>query len=381
MISSILVISSNFTGHGHKSIEESLNEKFSSIKDVKIYSVDGFLLGGTALLDMAKAYGPITRKSEGLWKIIWDISCVRPYLINDIIESMIKDGFLDLLERTKPDLILTLHPNFNGSVLNILKKYHITIPFVTLIADLVSISPLWADPRADYIISPTDEAKNRCMDFGVPEEKIKVLGFPVRSRFYDRRDKCSNNINSKKDEPFRCIIMSGGEGVGNMKKIAQILLDNFNCTVKIIAGRNTSLKNKLEKSLVKKYGDKVKVYGFTENIQDLMECSDIAITRGSPNVIMEAIACNTPLIITGALPGQEEENPQFVEKYNLGIICEDIKNMRSIVDNLISNNSQELDRIRYFQRIYANPDVAENIVDFLLNIKMNPEEIGLKVFI
>lgn len=381
MISSILVISSNFTGHGHKSIEESLSEKFSNIKDVKIYSVDGFLLGGNALLDMAKAYGPITRKSEGLWKIIWDISCVRPYLINDIIESMIKDGFLDLLERTKPDLILTLHPNFNGSVLNILKKYHITIPFVTLIADLVSISPLWADPRADYIISPTDEAKNRCMDFGVPEEKIKVLGFPVRSRFYDRRDKYSNNINSKKDEPFRCIIMSGGEGVGNMKKIAQILLDNFNCTVKIIAGRNTSLKNKLEKSLVKKYGDKVRVYGFTENIQDLMECSDIAITRGSPNVIMEAIACNTPLIITGALPGQEEENPQFVEKYNLGIICKDIKNIRSIVNNLIDNNSRELDRIRYFQRIYANPNVAENIVDFLLNIKMNSEEIGLKVLI
>lgn len=381
MISSILVISSNFTGHGHKSIEESLSEKFSNIKDVKIYSVDGFLLGGTALLDMAKAYGPITRKSEGLWKIIWDISCVKPYLINDIVEYMIKDGFLDLLERTKPDLILTLHPNFNGSVLNILKKYHITIPFVTLIADLVSISPLWADPRADYIISPTNEAKHKCMNFGVPEEKIKVLGFPVRSRFYDRRYKCSNNIDCQRYEPFKCIIMSGGEGVGNMKKIAQILLDNFNCMVKIIAGRNTSLKNRLKKSLAKKYGDKVKVYGFTENIQDLMECSDIAITRGSPNVIMEAIACNTPLIITGALPGQEEENPQFVEKYNLGIICEDIKNMRSIVDNLISNNSRELDKIRYFQRIYANPDVAENIVDFLLNIKINSEEMGLKVFI
>ncbi|WP_446897000.1 MGDG synthase family glycosyltransferase [Clostridium sp. LBM24168] len=381
MINSILIISSNFTGHGHKSIEESLSEKFSNVNNVEVHIVDGFLLGGTALLDVAKAYGPITRKSESLWKIIWDISCVKPYLINEIIELMIKDRFLDLLKRTKPDLILTLHPNFNGSILNILKKYNITIPFVTLIADLVSISPLWADTRADYIISPTNEAKHRCMDFGVPEEKIKVLGFPVRSRFYDGRYRCKDNMDCNRDESFKCMIMSGGEGVGNMKKIAEVLLDNFDCTVKIIAGRNTSLKNKLKKSLVKKYGDKVRIYGFTKNIQDLMECSDIAITRGSPNVIMEAIACNTPLIITGALPGQEEENPRFVEKYNLGIICEDVKDIKSIVDDLTENNSEELNKIKYFQKIYANPDVAENIVDFILNVRVNTDEVGLKVFI
>ena len=48
---------------------------------------------------------------------------------------------------------------------------------------LVSIYPLWADPRADYIISPTQEAKEKCIEFGVSESKIKVLGFPVRSRF------------------------------------------------------------------------------------------------------------------------------------------------------------------------------------------------------
>ena len=39
--------------------------------------------------------------------------------------------------------------------------------------------------------------------------------------------------------------MSGGEGVGNMSTIAKILLDNFNCTVKIVAGRNTTIKKEV----------------------------------------------------------------------------------------------------------------------------------------
>lgn len=366
MIKNILIISSNFTGHGHKSIAESLCEKFSHNDNVKIQVVDGFSLGGTILLNIAKAYGPITRKAENLWKFVWDISSAKPHLINEFIELNIKNRFLNLLKKEKPDLILSIHPNFIGSIIDILDEYHIKIPFVTLIADLVSITPLWADSRADYIIAPTVEAKNKCIEFGVSEKKIKVFGFPVRSRFSYPTYGCnkSHDIN----RTLNCIIMSGGEGVGNMKKIAEILLDNFNCRVKVVAGRNIKLKDKLEKSLTKKYGDRVKIYGFTKDIQKLMMCSDIAFTRGSPNVIMEVISCNVPLIITGALPGQEEENPEFVKKYNLGIVCRDIKEIQNVVKKLIDNNAEELKKIKDSQNDYNDSNAAEDIVNFILNI-------------
>ena len=113
--------------------------------------------------------------------------------------------------------------------------------------------------------------------------------------------------------------MSGGEGVGNMKSIAEILFDQFDCSVKIVAGRNAKLKAELEQSLKRKYGNKVDIYGFTKDIQDLMFQADIAFTRGSPNVMFEAFASNTPIMITGALPGQEQDNPTFAEKLNLGV--------------------------------------------------------------
>lgn len=369
MVKNILIISSEFTGHGHKSITESLCEKFSEHDNVNIHIVDGFSLGGQVLLKAGKSYGPITRNAEGLWELIYDLSSIKPSLINEAIEFKIKDNFLKLLKEVTPDLILSVHPNFNGSIINIMEKYNIKIPFITLIADLVSIYPLWADPRVDYIISPTIEAKDKCIEYGVLPEKIKVLGLPVRSRFYNHIENEDENLGYDTSFPLQCLIMSGGEGVGNMSNIAEILLDNFNCKVKIIAGRNAVLKKKLEHLLVGKYGDEVEIFGFMKNVQDLMLSSDVAITRGSPNVMMEAISCNVPLVITGALPGQEQGNPEYVENLNLGVICTNINDIKSTISDLLANNAEKLNQIKNSQINFSNPNIAENIVNFILSVK------------
>ncbi|RYM04660.1 glycosyltransferase [Sporolactobacillus sp. THM7-7] len=367
MIKNILIISSNYTGHGHKSITESLREKFDIVPDVKIHVVDGFSLGGNTLLKVGKMYGPITRNSEYLWKIIWDITSVKVPFVNHLVEMKIKTHFLELIEKVHPDLILTVHPNFNGSILNILEKNNIRIPFVTLIADLISISPFWADSRADYIISPTDEAKEKCIEFGVPANKIKVLGFPVRSRFYKHSAKDPETYNP--NMPLNCLIMSGGEGVGHMGKMAKTLIKNFGFNITIVAGRNEKLQSHLKKTLGKKFGDKVKIYGFTKNIQDLIAASDIAFIRSSPNVMMEAVTCNTPIVITGALPGQEAGNPRFAEKYHLAISCRSVSDLVPTINELLENNVAMLKEIKKSQQEYVDPQISENIVNFILNIE------------
>jgi processive 1,2-diacylglycerol beta-glucosyltransferase len=363
----VLIISSDNTGHGHKSITESLCEKIGNDHKIEVHVVDGFSLGGNPLLNIGKSYGPITRKSENLWEMVFNFSAENPSFINRFIEILIKNNFLKLLDEVKPDIILSVHPNFNGSILNILEKQSIKIPFITLIADLVNISPLWADKRADYVISPTIEARDKCIEYGVPAENIKVLGFPVRSRFF--RNNANLKVGYIDGTPLKCLIMSGGEGVGNMKEIAEILLDHFDCEVKIVAGRNVKLKATLENLLKNKYGDKVEIYGFIKNIQELMFESDIAFTRGSPNVMFEAFSSNTPIIITGALPGQEADNPAFAEKFNLGVVCSDIKEIQPTITQLLENDAEKLKSILNSQRKFIKPQAAEEIIQFILSIE------------
>jgi len=135
---------------------------------------------------------------------------------------------------------------------------------------------------------------------------------------------------------------------------------NFNCRVKIVTGRNRLLKRRLERTIGERFGDRVEIYGFTENIQDLMLSSDIAFTRGSPNVMMEAVACNVPLIITGNLPGQEEGNPAYMQKYNLGVVCKDVRKLRHTVNELLENNGEKLNRIKQSQKEFLNQCCKRN---------------------
>jgi UDP-N-acetylglucosamine:LPS N-acetylglucosamine transferase len=369
MIKKILVISSDHTGHGHKSIAESLHEKIGVNTHIDIHVVDGFALGGKAFLNIGKSYGPITRYSALLWNAIWHFSAMNSFFVDKCVEVMIRNNFLALLNEVKPDLILSIHPNFNGSVINILRKENIQVPFGTLIADLVNIYPLWADKRADFILSPTDEAKEKCLEFGVPEEKINVVGFPVRERFH-----CHSENRKGGKTTINFLIMSGGEGVGNMSVIAAELLEHFHCSVSIIAGRNEKLKMELESSLKDRFGDRAQIYGFVKNIQDLMQAADIAITRGSPNVMFEAVATNLPIIITGALPGQEKDNPRFAEKHNLGVFCKNTEQLTAIIEDLLANNEERLSSIMVSQRNFINDHAAEDILNFVQSVEKEEYE-------
>lgn len=366
MYKNIMIITSEFTGHGHKSITEALSEQFESYEDVKLNVIDGFALSGNLGMKIGKLYGSITRASKEMWKLIWDISLKKPGILLDLVENSITERFTKILKTTQLDAIVTTHPNYLGSVINILENNKMDIPLYAIVADPVSINPLWSDARARYTICPTIEAKEACMGYGVPEEKIRVFGFPVRKRFCVDEEKLPK-AEYDPNKPLQCLIMSGGEGSGNMNRIAKNLLDNFNCKVTIICGRNKALKRRIELTLQEKYGNRVEILGFVSDIQNLMLASDILLLRASPNTMMEAVMCNLPMIITGALPGQEEGNPAYTEKYKLGVVCTETRRIKRTVKRLLANKADKLNKIKKSQLEYRDPYIAKNIVDFIMN--------------
>ena len=198
--------------------------------------------------------------------------------------------------------------------------------------------------------------------------KIEVIKFPVRSRFYSSKVREKVVISEDQNKPLRFLLMSGGEGVGNLGSMAEDLLEHFNCKVKIVAGRNTILKNKLENKYLAQYGDRLEVYGYVTEVDKLMEEVDILISRGSPNVLMEAVASNLPVIIAGTHLGQEEENSYYFEKNNLAVVCNASKNLCSVVSELIADNGKKLNSILEAQREYRDIDAAKKSVDFIIKV-------------
>lgn len=369
----ILIISSDYTGHGHKSITESLTEQFAKFEKIKVEVIDGFSLSGNIGLGVGKLYGPVTRTSKDLWKVIWDMSLKKPYLVNDMTEFTIKERFIKLLDNLNPDAIITTHPNYNSPIVNILEEQKKNIPFYSVVADPVSISPLWADSRTHITFCPTPESREKCIEFGVPEEKIKVLGFPVRQKFCRLAADGYAAPEYHTSEPLRCLIMSGGEGSGNMSRIAKTLMKNFNCTITIVCGRNKLLKKRLELTFSEQYGDRVRIFGFVREIQELMLESDILFGRASPNTMMEAVMCNVPILITGALPGQEEGNPGYALKHNLGVVSNKASELKKIVAGLLENDARKLNSIKKAQLEFRDPYSATNIVKTIMEDMQEPE--------
>ena len=359
----ILILSSNKTGYGHKSIGDALAEQFGLMPDAEAEVIEALRLFGRLGVTAGGVYGPMTRMRGDFWKRLWDVSAQSPKAVVRMIEPLLHDRFMQRLKNDPPGLIVSIHPMFNAPVINVLRSHGIEIPFITLLADIVDIHPMWVDSRADYIMCPGDESFNAALALGAAASNIKLCGFPTRERFV-KAARGRERENFKGDRPLECLIMSGGEGSGNLFGISKTLLENIDCRITVICGRNTKLRRSLCEKL-KNYGERARVLGFCENIEDYMLEADIAIMRGSPNSMMEAVVCNTPLVITGSLSGQEARNPEFALMHGLGMVCRERRKLLPIIRGLIENGAEGLNRIAEKQRAYRNFGNAADIAAFL----------------
>lgn len=359
-----MILSSVYTGHGHASIAQSIAEQLDQFDDVRYEVVDGFTLIGKAGIQISKIYGPITRNARDLWKMTYALSDHYPRALTEAVTAAIHDRFLQKLSQFMPDLILTVHSLFNGSVIDLLSFYGLDIPVYVLQADIINIHGSWCDPRAALTLCPTHEAYDSSIQRGMPEQKLKLCGFPTRAQFTEAARAAKPGGEYDGTRALNCLMMSGGEGSGNMLRYARCLLKHVDMRLTIICGRNERLKATLEQEL-SEYRDRLTVHGFLTNVHEPMLKSDLVIARGSPNTLMEAVVLNVPLLITGALPGQEAENPAVMVAHGLGVVCEHPESAPAIVNTLMRDGGKRLQEIRAAQRAYRNLDNAKDIAELL----------------
>lgn len=362
----LLLITSEYTGHGHKSISTALSEQFSLYPDVEVDVQDGFRFVGEAGVRMSKFYGPMTRRAKEMWRIVYAFSDKSASAMAEILAVGMKDRLSAYLEKNRPDMIVTVHSMFNGSVINALESLGWNIPVVVVQADLINIHSTWCDPRAYRTICMTPEAQSATLCQGVPPSRVVVGSFPIRQIF-------SQAAMNRPHPPytgqgsFHCLIASGGEGSGNLRKYAEKLLSRFDCRVTVLCGRNQRLKKSLEEDLWE-YSHRLTALGFVSNMQDYIADADLMIARGSPNTLMEAVVCGTPLIITGALPGQEAENPALFARHGLGVCCESTSDLTAVVRDLMADNARKLADIRAAQQAYRNLNSARDDADYIVRL-------------
>ena len=367
----LLIVSSINTGHGHKSISDALLEQFEKIDGLETRVVDGFtLMDGEVNSLLAKTYGPITRFSSKLWKTLYSIVEKRPGIAVFVVRLACRKGFLSLMKEFHPDYILSVHSAFCGSLIEIMERNGINVPLAVHQADIINIPSTWFDKRSAVNLATTQEAYDYSIAYGMDPSRMKLVGFPVRSIFWQRHEAVESN---------GVLLLSGAEGSGKFVAAAEALLRDTEEHVTIVFGRNEKLKIKLEETLAKAYPGRLEVTGFVDDMPDRMRRASFVVLRASPNTLMEAVALNRPIIVIDALPGQEFENPKLAQNHGLGICEPDVEKLSGVIERLKNDEDGCLTNMLKSQRDYLDMDAAKKTAEFIYSqIKPLDYEVNIK---
>ncbi len=359
------------TGGGHRSAATALIKTVEELKknDPPIQEmVDVFAECSGFLNILAKLYAPVIKYSPKMWGMLyyWFNDMKKMRQMEKMARPFLEKELSKLIAKRRPDLIVSVHPLLNHITISAMKIASHVVPLITVVTDPVSLHRTWVCPDADLIIVATDQAKEACIKYGADPVKIKTMGLPIDPKFVkSSRDKRSLRKDmGLEDDLFTVLLMGGGEGGGNMKKIVRFIAkEGLKIQLVVIAGRNEKLKKDLEKEIVS-FPFPVKVFGFTNEVPDIMSASDLVITKAGPGSIAESLAKELPIIITSWLPGQEEGNVKYVVESGVGVVCEDLKKIGSCVKDFLKPSlySAFLKRIKSTN----NPKAVYNIAQMII---------------
>jgi 1,2-diacylglycerol 3-beta-galactosyltransferase len=265
---------------------------------------------------------------------------------------------------SKPDMVVSLVPNFNRTMYQGLRAALPEVPYVTILTDFADYPPhFWMEKQRQYFICGTAKAVEQARALGHSEDRIfRTSGMILRPSFYqpvtvDRAAERAR-LGLDPDNPIG-LVLFGGQGSKAMLEIDRLLDDT---QLIFICGKNASLAEKLRA----RPKAKRLIEGFTSEIPYYMHLSDFFIGKPGPGSISEAVAMKLPVIVernAWTLP-QERYNADWVLEQGAGLVLPNFTTVREAVSRLMGS----------FDQYRANVAKIENravfeIIDILRSIK------------
>jgi 1,2-diacylglycerol 3-beta-galactosyltransferase len=356
------------TGGGHRSAAEAIIEALGLEcgQQVATEMVDIFRdYAPPPLRNMPELYPELVRIPE-LWRLGYRLSDgrQRTRLLQASAWPVVRRSIRTLVRQHPADLIVSVHPLANTPVLRALGSDRPS--FITVVTDLATTHMFWYDRRVDLCIVPTRQAQRRAVSAGLSRVKVRVLGLPVADRFCQPpgdRQELKQRLGWPTDR-LAVMLVGGGEGMGPLDPIARALAAaQLPITLVVVAGRNTALKNRLERRI---WPIPVYVYGFVHAMPDFMGAADILLTKAGPGTISEALNAGLPMVLYSRLPGQEDGNISYVTEHGAGIWAPHPEQVVAAVQEWITFPAK-LDKARQACLRLARPQAAREIACLLMD--------------
>lgn len=366
-----ILILTTLAGIGHHraawAIEEGIRRIDSEGIDIRIDDPLGYLFPRFPSLLNALFLGLI-RISPSIWGMIYNNEAIASSHspIRWMVSMIYSLGLLKILASFSPDVIVCTHVFATAGVGRLKSKGYIDLPLISVSTDY-HYHPLGINKWVDIFVVPCEEIFDYLVRRGVPREKIRLYGISISPRFCEPKDRnlLREKLGIGREDPV-VLVMGGGFGLGPVKHLIRSFSLNLSSVhLLVVAGKNRALRSAI-KRMVDEFEIRAHVFGFVENMEELMEVADVVITKPGGLSIAEALTKGLPLLITPPIKGQETWNVRYLVGSEVGIHLKDGDDASFIVSSLLSE-PWRLREMRSNSKRAARPYAAIEVAKLILD--------------
>lgn len=362
-------------GGGHFSAAKSIKKCLDDNYEVETEMMDCIEYINKVLNKLTtEAYKEMARKVPNLWgKVYYNSQKGVLGHVSSRTNKVMAIKLKNLIKEKNPDLVISTHPFSSQMVSYLRRKGKISCKLVTILTDFAPHEQwLIGHEYTDGFFVSNDNMKKYLKDYGVSSDKIHVTGIPLSDRFFEKFDK--NTIYSEfeldKNKPV-ILFFGGGEfGLGKDRpvKILDALIHNLHtCQIVAISGKNPKM-NANFKDLVERNNanDRVRVLDYTNKVPELMSISSIVVTKPGGLTTSESLASNLPMLVINPIPGQEEENAEFLEAHNVAVWLKKDDDPNQVINTLFKD-SKKLVGMKENAKLLAKKNSTKDICKIIMN--------------
>jgi len=316
-----------------------------------------------------RIYMEVIKRTPKIWDYLYDNPSVVKGLekIKQHVHKSNSPKLKKLFDSFKPDLVVCTQAFPCGMVADFKKTYGVNLPLVAVLTVYIPHS-YWVYEEVDYYITPSEEVSARLEKKGVKASKIKPYGIPFDAKFNQKLN-FADVFSKLKLNPAKpvVLIMGGGQGLGPIKTIVKSLeKSQQDIQELIITGTNKKLLRSLKRK-IKHYKKEIHLFGFVQNIHELMYISKVIISKPGGVTTAEVLSMGLPMIIVKPIPGQEINNTNFLTQKQAAIEVDEPKEVYRVIDDLLGNKLR-LERLKMAGLKIAKPGASMDIARLILSL-------------
>jgi UDP-N-acetylglucosamine:LPS N-acetylglucosamine transferase len=189
---------------------------------------------------------------------------------------------------------------------------------------------------------------------------------PVNPKFHsvDEVDaQAARRVYGLDPDKFTVFVNAGWIGGGNIPQIfKELIRGELDVQAIFLAGKNEALRKEAEKlALTAKFP--VKVIGYSDEIEKLMQAANVMVSKLGGLTTFEALACRLPIIADLTTPPmpQEAGTSKLIEKRGAGILLKRAVDIVPTIQNLLADNG-DYKRMKAATVGLTMPDSTDQII-------------------